>query len=79
MFLYECFYKLYMLQYNSIDAKKPLVSASLLFVLTGNLLRQILNFNQMCAIVVLMKNIIIITTKCFLKNVCINNAKKLNY
>ena len=64
-----------MLEYNRIDVNKatdcmltkPLIAASVLFVITATFLRSILNFSQKYVMVVLMKFIIIITTKYFLK------------
>ena len=57
---------------------KPLVSASLLFAIPGNWDKS-LDFSQKYVMIVLIKIIIVVTLKCFLKNVCINNAKMLYY
>ena len=57
---------------------KRLVSASLLFAIPGNW-DKFLDFSQKYVMVVLIKIIIIVTLKCFVKNVCINNTKMLYY
>ena len=54
-------------------------SASLLFVIIGTFLRSILIFIQKDLMVALMKIIVIITIKCFQKNVHMNNLKMPYY